>query len=73
VTIRWAGGHETIGEAVRPMARMDQLSYLPRLLARITELAEAGHGTRQIADRLTGEGLKPEKRTTRFGPHKFST
>jgi hypothetical protein len=68
VTIRWAGGHETTGRAVRPVARMDQLSYFPRLLARITELAAAGHGTRQIADRLNAEGLRPAKRTTRFGP-----
>jgi hypothetical protein len=68
VTIRWAGGHESTGQAVRPVARMDQLSYFPRMLARITELAEAGHRTRQIADRLNTEGLKPPKRTSRFGP-----
>jgi hypothetical protein len=68
VTIRWAGRHETTGQAVRPVARMDQLSYFPRMLARITELAEAGHRTRQIADRLNTEGLKPPKRTSRFGP-----
>ena len=68
VTIRWAGGHETTGQATRPVGRMDQLSYFPRMLARITELAEAGHSTQQIADRLNTEGLKPPKRTTRFGP-----
>jgi DNA invertase Pin-like site-specific DNA recombinase len=71
VTIRWAGGHETTGHAVRPVARMDQLSYFPRLLARITELAAAGHGTRQIAERLNAEGLRPAKRTTRFGPEQI--
>jgi hypothetical protein len=68
VTIRWAGGHETTGHAVRPVARMDQLSYFPQLLERISELAAAGHTTRQIADRLNAEGLRPAKRTTRFGP-----
>jgi DNA invertase Pin-like site-specific DNA recombinase len=73
VTIRWAGGHQTTGQAVRPVARMDQLSYFPRLLARITELAEAGQTTRQIADRLNAEGFRPAKRTTRFGPAQILT
>jgi DNA invertase Pin-like site-specific DNA recombinase len=68
VTICWAGGHETRGRAVRPVARMDQLSYFPRLLARVTELAAAGRNTRQIADQLNNEGFRPAKRTTRFGP-----
>ena len=68
VTIRWAGGHETSDQAVRPVARMDQLSYFPLLLARITELAAAGQTTRQIADRLNADGLRPAKRTSRFGP-----
>jgi DNA invertase Pin-like site-specific DNA recombinase len=68
VTIRWAGGHETTGHAVRPVARMDQLSYFPQLLALVTELAAAGRTTRQIADRLNADGLRPAKRTTRFGP-----
>src|SRR5947199_4581032 len=52
VTITWAGGHQTTGQAVRPVARLDQLSYYPALLARVTELAEAGSTTRQIAATL---------------------
>jgi hypothetical protein len=52
----------------RPVSRIDQLSYFPRLLALITELAVAGQTTRQIADRLNAEGRRPAKRTTRFGP-----
>jgi hypothetical protein len=52
---------------------MDQLSYFPSLLARITALADAGHGTRQIADRLNAEGFRPAKRTTRFGPDQVLT
>src|ERR1035441_4751405 len=38
VTITWAGGHQTAGQAVRPVARLDQLSYYPALLARVTGL-----------------------------------
>jgi hypothetical protein len=66
VTITWAGGHQTTGQAVRPVARLDQLSYYPALLARVTELAATGRDNRQIADALNAEGLRPPKRTSRF-------
>jgi hypothetical protein len=66
VTITWAGGHQTAGRAVRPVARTDQLSYFPALLERVTALAAAGHGTRQIADALNAEGYRPPKRTDHF-------
>jgi DNA invertase Pin-like site-specific DNA recombinase len=68
VTITWAGGHQTTGQAVRPVARLDQLSYYPALLARAAELAKAGSTTRQIAEALNAEGFRPPKRTIRFGP-----
>jgi DNA invertase Pin-like site-specific DNA recombinase len=68
VTITWAGGHQTTGQAVRPVARLDQLSYYPVLLARVTELAEAGCTTRQIAEALNAEGFRPPKRTSRYRP-----
>lgn len=66
VTIRWAGGHETTGQATRPVARLDQLSYYPRLIQRVTELAVQGHTARQIAQQLNTDGLRPPKRTDRF-------
>jgi hypothetical protein len=66
VTITWAGGHQTTGQAIRPVGRLDQLSYFPALLARVTELAEAGRSSRQIADTLNAEGFRPPKRTSRF-------
>jgi Recombinase zinc beta ribbon domain/Recombinase len=68
VTITWAGGHQTTGQAVRPVARLDQLSYYPAVLARVTALTEAGRTTRQIAGTLNAEGFRPPKRTTRFRP-----
>lgn len=73
VTITWAGGHQTHGQATRPVARLDQLSYYPRLLARVSELADHGATPRQIAERLNTEGLRPPKRTPRFGPQQIST
>jgi DNA invertase Pin-like site-specific DNA recombinase len=66
VTITWAGGHHTTGQAVRPVARLDQLSYYPALLARVTELAAAGRNNQQIADVLNAGGFRPPKRTSRF-------
>ena len=66
VTITWAGGPQTTGQAVRPVARLDQLSYYPALLARVTELAEAGQNNPQIAEVLNAEGFRPPKRTSRF-------
>jgi DNA invertase Pin-like site-specific DNA recombinase len=66
VTITWAGGHQTAGQAVRPVGRLDQLSYYPALLARVTDLAAAGRTSQQIADALNAEGFRPPKRTSRF-------
>ena len=73
VTITWAGGHETTGQAVRPVARLEQLSYYPRLIERIRELAADGHTARQIADVLNADGLRPPKRTDRFGRDQIRT
>jgi DNA invertase Pin-like site-specific DNA recombinase len=73
VTIVWAGGHETTSQAVRPVARLEQLSYYPRLIQRIRELAAAGHTARQIADALNADGLRPPKRTSRFGVEQVRT
>jgi DNA invertase Pin-like site-specific DNA recombinase len=73
VTITWAGGHQTAGQAVRPVARLDQLSYYPALLARVTELAAAGRNNRQIADVLNAEGFRPPKRTSRFSDQQVRT
>jgi DNA invertase Pin-like site-specific DNA recombinase len=66
VIITWAGGHQSAGQAIRPVGRLDQLSYYPALLARVTELAEAGQTSRQIADALNAGGFRPPKRTSRF-------
>jgi DNA invertase Pin-like site-specific DNA recombinase len=73
VTITWAGGHQTAGQAVRPVARLDQLSYYPALLARVTGLAAAGRNSRQIADILNAEGFRPPKRTSRFSDQQVRT
>ena len=73
VTITWAGGHQGAGQAVRPVARLDQLSYFPSLLARVTELAATGRNSGQIAGTLNAEGFRPPKRTSRFNAGQIRT
>jgi DNA invertase Pin-like site-specific DNA recombinase len=67
IQITWAGGHRTDGEVVRPVATLQQLSYFPRLAARVRELAADGQTAAQIARRLNDEGFRPPKRRERFG------
>jgi DNA invertase Pin-like site-specific DNA recombinase len=66
VDITWAGGHRTSGKAVRPVGRLDQLSYYPVLRARIAGLAREGRNSRQIAETLNAEGYRPPKRAAVF-------
>ncbi|MEU5431650.1 recombinase family protein [Streptomyces olivoreticuli] len=67
VQVTWAGGHQTDGEVVRPVGRLDQLSYFPQLAARARELAAAGHAAPAIAKTLNAEGFRPPKRREHFG------
>ncbi|HEU5392829.1 MAG TPA: recombinase family protein [Streptosporangiaceae bacterium] len=66
VDITWAGGHRTSGKAVRPVGRLDQLSYYPALRTRVAGLAGEGRTSAQIADTLNAEGYRPPKRTAVF-------
>jgi DNA invertase Pin-like site-specific DNA recombinase len=65
--ITWAGGHTTSAGLIRPVARLEQLSYYPRLVELILRLDEAGLTSAQIAEQLNAEGLRPPKRFTVFG------
>ena len=69
VEVTWAGGHRTTGHVIRPVASLAQLSYLPRLRQRATELLAAGCTAAQIAERLNAEGLRPPKRAAAFTPN----
>jgi hypothetical protein len=67
VTIEWFGGMKTQGALIRPVARLEQLSYYPKLCERVRELASEGLPAREIAERLNAEGYRPPKRRESFG------
>lgn len=66
VGVTWAGGHTSADRIVRPVARLDQLSYYPALVARVRELAETGIGMKRIAEQINAEGFRPPKRSQTF-------
>jgi hypothetical protein len=68
VAVVWAGGARTEADLVRPVAYVDQLSYYPRLVARLRELAAPGLTATAISTALAAEGLRPPRGGTRFHP-----
>ena len=66
VTLRWTGGGESHHRVMRPVARYEQLSTYPRLLARIDTLRHDGMSFEQIAEHLNREGVYPPKRSDQF-------
>jgi DNA invertase Pin-like site-specific DNA recombinase len=67
MTIEWVGGGQTAGAVIRPVARLEQLTYYPQLCARTRQLAAAGLAAGAIARRLNAEGYHPPKRRVAFG------
>ncbi len=65
--VTWAGGAQTTGALIRPVARLGQLSYYPQLCARLRTLADEGLTAAAIAARRNAEGYRPPKRRTQFG------
>jgi len=66
VAIEWVGGHRTETSVVRPVARVDQLSYHEQLVDRIRELRQQGLKSQAVADRLNNEAWHPPKRRPTF-------
>jgi DNA invertase Pin-like site-specific DNA recombinase len=64
--IHWIGGHRTQTRRMRPVARLDQLSYYPDLLARAAALHQQGLGRSAIAEVLNTERWRPAKRRRTF-------
>ena len=69
VYINWLGGAQSTGMMIRPVARLDQLSYYPELCERVRDLARQAYSAKRIAKQLDQEGFKPPKRFEHFGRH----
>jgi len=54
--IHWAGGDQSQLELERPVAKLEQLSFYPRMLAQLQQLLEAGMNDEQIAEQLGALG-----------------
>jgi hypothetical protein len=69
VEVAWLGGHRTQTTLIRPVACLEQLSYYPALVHRITLLHTQGLTAPSIAKTLNAGGWRPPKRRATFtGP-----
>jgi hypothetical protein len=68
VRVDWVGGHNTEAPLIRPVARLEQLSYYPQLQARVVALYTQGKDRTTIAQTLNAEGWRPAKRRATFTP-----
>jgi DNA invertase Pin-like site-specific DNA recombinase len=66
VVIEWVGGQRTNGIVIRPVRKLEHLSYYPQLCERLCEFTAEGLGSEQIAERLHQEGYRPPKQAERF-------
>jgi hypothetical protein len=66
VEVHWHGGDRTRTNLVRPVARVEQLSYYPQLMERVRTLHAQGHKSSAIAAELNVEGWRPAKRRQTF-------
>jgi hypothetical protein len=66
VTLDWTSGLQTQEKTVRPVARLEQLSYFPEMCNRIRELSGKGMTAEAIATCLNEEGFRPPKRSELF-------
>jgi hypothetical protein len=61
VDIEWVGGHCTNTEVIRPVGRLDQLSYHESLLDRIRTLRKEGKTHEEITAQLNKEQWHPPR------------
>jgi Site-specific recombinases, DNA invertase Pin homologs len=66
VEIHWSGGHKTQANLIRPVAKLEQLSYYNELITRAEALRNEGKQFMEIAKILNQEGWKPPKRSAIF-------
>ena len=73
VEIDWAGGYKTNSNLVRPVAKLEQLSYYDELLKLVSDLKNQDMTLQQIADILNQQGWCPAKRLNIFNKNMVSS
>jgi hypothetical protein len=73
VRITWAGGGQTEGVLIRPVARYTQRSDYARLCARVQELTATGSSLEAIAHQLEADGYPPMRRGQRWSGSSVQT
>jgi len=68
VRITWAGGGQTEGVLIRPIARYTQRSDYARLCARVQELTGTGWSLEAIAHQLEADGYPPLRSRPGWSP-----
>lgn len=66
IEIQWFGEHKTYAKFIRPVAKIEQLSYYRELLERISALHKEGKESSVIAGILNKEGWKTAKQRGPF-------
>lgn len=66
LSIEWIGGQCTEHLMIRPVAKLEQLSYYPQLCKQIQLLVEQGKSATEIARHLNEQGFRPPKRRLQF-------
>ena len=66
VVVHWMGGHQSPATMIRPVARLEQLSYVDALRVRVAQLHQQGLDRPTMAATLNAEGWRPAKRRQTF-------
>jgi len=66
VEIHWSGGHKTFSHIIRPVSKIEQLSYYNELINRTKYLRNEGKHFKEIASVLNQEGWRPPKTQETF-------
>jgi DNA invertase Pin-like site-specific DNA recombinase len=61
LSIEWIGGTQTQHQVVRPVARLEQLSYYPQLCQQVQALVAQGLDAATIATQLNQAGFRPPR------------
>ncbi len=73
VRITWAGGGQTAGVLVRPLARYRERTDSARICARVQELTQVGWSLEAIACQLAADGFPPLRRGQRWSRVRVQT